>query len=58
MADPVYDQIGGAPAVEATVDIFYRKVLMDDSISGFFDDVDMGAQRDKQRGSQPLNKVG
>lgn len=50
MTDSVYDQIGGAAAVDAAVDIFYRKVLMDDSISGFFDDVDMSAQRDKQKG--------
>ena len=37
----VYDEIGGAAAVDAAVDIFYRKVLMDDRISEFFDTVDL-----------------
>lgn len=49
MSDSIFDQIGGAAAVDAAVDIFYRKVLSDDSISMFFDDTDMDAQRDKQR---------
>lgn len=49
MSDSIYDQIGGAAAVDAAVDIFYRKILSDDSISYFFDDVDMDAQRDKQK---------
>jgi len=26
----IYEQVGGAPAVEAAVDVFYRKVLTDD----------------------------
>lgn len=45
----VYDQIGGAAAVDAAVDIFYRKVLTDDRISRFFDDVDMDRQSAKQK---------
>ena len=45
----LYDQLGGAPAVDAAVDIFYRKVLTDDRISHFFDDVDMDRQRAKQK---------
>jgi len=49
MTDSIYDQIGGAAAVDAAVDIFYRKVLSDDSVSDFFDDTDMEAQRDKQK---------
>ena len=49
MSDSIYDQIGGAAAVDAAVDIFYRKILSDDSISDFFDDIDMDAQRDKQK---------
>ena len=40
----VYEKLGGAPAVDAAVDIFYRKVLMDDRISSFFDTTDMEAQ--------------
>ena len=39
----------GAGAVDAAVDIFYRKVLSDDSISGFFDTTDMDDQRAKQK---------
>lgn len=49
MSNSIYEQIGGAGAVDAAVDIFYRKVLTDDSISSFFDDTDMDAQRDKQK---------
>jgi len=45
----VYEKIGGAAAVEAAVDIFYRKVLVDDRISHFFDSVDMDAQIAKQK---------
>ena len=45
----VYERIGGAAAVDAAVDIFYRKVLTDDRISEFFDTVDMEAQHAKQK---------
>ena len=45
----LFERIGGAPAVEAAVDIFYRKVLVDDRISHFFDSVDMDAQIAKQK---------
>lgn len=45
----VYEKLGGAPAVDAAVDIFYRKVLMDDRISSFFDTTDMEAQHAKQK---------
>jgi hemoglobin len=45
----LYDRLGGAPAMEAAVDIFYRKVLSDDRISHFFEDVDMDRQAAKQK---------
>lgn len=45
----VYEQIGGDGAVDAAVDIFYRKVLADDRIASFFDDVDMERQANKQK---------
>ncbi|MCC6588369.1 MAG: group 1 truncated hemoglobin [Bryobacterales bacterium] len=45
----LYEQLGGQPAVEAAVDLFYRKVLADDRISRFFDDVDMDRQIAKQK---------
>ena len=31
----LFEQLGGAPAVDAAVDVFYRKVLSDDRISQF-----------------------
>jgi hemoglobin len=46
----LYEQLGGASAVEAAVDIFYRKVLSDDRVSSFFEDVDMDRQISKQKG--------
>jgi len=45
----LYEEIGGAPAVNAAVDIFYRKVLKDERIKRFFDDVDMAKQAAKQK---------
>lgn len=45
----LFEKIGGADAVNAAVDIFYRKVLSDDSISHFFDSVDMDKQIAKQK---------
>lgn len=45
----LYEQIGGADAVNAAVDIFYRKVLSDPVIMHFFDDVDMDRQIGKQK---------
>lgn len=46
----LYDELGGAPAIEAAVDIFYRKVLSDDHIARFFEGVDMERQAAKQKG--------
>ena len=45
----LYEQLGGSAAVEAAVDVFYRKVLIDDRISRFFDGVDMDRQIAKQK---------
>ena len=36
--------------MDAAVDIFYRKVLSDDRVNEFFDDVDMERQAAKQKG--------
>ncbi|MBT3979931.1 MAG: group 1 truncated hemoglobin [Bacteriovoracaceae bacterium] len=44
----LYDKIGGKDAVQAAVDIFYKKVLADDRINKFFDQIDMEKQRRKQ----------
>ncbi len=45
----LYEQIGGEPAMAAAVELFYRKVLSDDRISHFFEDVDMERQSAKQK---------
>lgn len=46
----LYERIGGQAAVDAAVDLFYRKVLSDDRINQFFDGVDMEQQISKQKG--------
>lgn len=47
--DSLYAKLGGEAAVDAAVDIFYRKVLSDDRISRFFEGVDMDKQAAKQK---------
>lgn len=49
-APTLYEQLGGAAAVDSAVDVFYRKVLTDDRVSRFFDGVDMDHQIAKQKG--------
>ena len=45
----LYERIGGDAAVNAAVDVFYRKVLADDRINQFFEGVDMDKQAAKQK---------
>jgi len=45
----LYERLGGENAVNAAVDIFYRKMLSDDRVSGFFDNTDMDRQIAKQK---------
>ena len=45
----LYSEIGGKGAVNAAVDIFYRKVLKDERIKRFFEGVDMNKQAAKQK---------
>ena len=45
----LYEQLGGEAAVNAAVDIFYRKVLEDYRINRFFDNKDMEKQIAKQK---------
>lgn len=45
----LYQKIGGDAAVNAAVDVFYRKVLADDRINQFFEGVDMDRQASKQK---------
>ena len=45
----LYERIGGEAAVNEAVEVFYRKVLTDDRIKHFFDDIDMDSQIAKQK---------
>ena len=49
MNDTLFDRLGGEAAVNAAVDIFYRKVLADYRINRFFENVDMEKQAAKQK---------
>lgn len=49
MSASLYEQIGGDAAVDAAVDLFYRKVLADDRINQYFEGVDMDRQAAKQK---------
>lgn len=44
----LFERIGGRNAVNAAVDVFYKKVLADERINKFFEGIDMEAQRRKQ----------
>ena len=46
---PLFNRVGGEQGMEKVVDLFYRKVLQDELVSSFFEDVDMDAQRQKQK---------
>lgn len=45
----LFEQLGGEAAVDAAVDIFYRRVLGDCRINRFFDNTDMEQQAAKQK---------
>lgn len=45
----LYEKLGGEPAVDAAVDLFYKKVLADDRIKHFFEGVDMARQAQHQK---------
>lgn len=49
MTETLYEQLGGEAAVNAAVDIFYRRVLTDHRINRFFDHTDMEQQAAKQK---------
>lgn len=49
MGRSLYERIGGEAAVDAAVDIFYRKMLADERVSDYFDDVDMDRQVAQQK---------
>lgn len=45
----LYHKLGGKAAINAAVDAFYKKVLVDERIKHFFDDVNMQRQHNKQK---------
>jgi len=45
----LYEELGGEAAVNAAVDIFYRRVLGDAYVVRFFEGVDMEKQAGKQK---------
>ena len=45
----LYEELGGEAAVNAAVDIFYRRVLADAYVIRFFEGVDMDKQAAKQK---------
>ena len=49
MSKTLFEKLGGEPAVDTAVEIFYKKVLADDRINRFFDGIDMDRQAAKQK---------
>lgn len=45
----LYQKLGGQPAIDAAVESFYKKVLADARIKDFFSDINMIAQKRKQK---------
>lgn len=45
----LYVRLGGEPAFQTAVDLFYRRMLTDDRVAHFFDDADMEGQIAKQK---------
>ena len=48
-ANSLYQKLGGKKAISAAVDLFYKKVLADERVNEFFDDVNMKRQHAKQK---------
>ena len=44
-----YVRIGGAPAVDAAVEIFYKKILADETIAYMFENTNMKRQKVHQK---------
>ena len=45
----LFERIGGEAAVDKAVDIFYDKIMADERIKSFFENIDMFAQARKQK---------
>ena len=49
MSTSLYEQLGGEAAIDAAVDLFYKKVLANERIKHFFEGVDMKRQANMQK---------
>ena len=49
MSQTLFERLGGKDAVNAAVDIFYKKVLADERVNGFFKQTDIEKQIAKQK---------
>jgi hemoglobin len=45
----IYFRLGGQPAVDAAVELFYKKVLADKSVNHHFEGINLDKQRAKQK---------
>ena len=43
----LYERIGGEKAIDAAVDLFYKKVMADNRINRFFKDINLKKQSQK-----------
>ncbi|QLG49679.1 group I truncated hemoglobin [Natrinema halophilum] len=48
MTDSLYERLGGEDSIAAVVDEFYDRVVADEQVAHYFDDVDMQKQRAHQ----------
>jgi len=48
-AKSLYQKLGGQAAIDAAVELFYTKVLVDERVKHYFEDVNMNKQKRKQK---------
>ncbi|WP_306060722.1 group I truncated hemoglobin [Natronococcus wangiae] len=48
MSETLYERLGGQDSIEAVVDRFYERLVADERVAHYFDDVDMQKQRAHQ----------
>lgn len=49
MSKTIYDQLGGSDVVKTAVTVFYNRVLDDESLAKWFEDIDLSRLRAHQR---------
>ena len=48
-SNSIYHRLGGQPAIDAAVELFYTKVLADKTVNHYFADINMARQRARQK---------